>query len=151
MLEFPFVDFPCATWVAGGWVVRRRGSRASGGMSGWRPWKVELVDRAGRGGAVDVGVAAPRYCSFEGSGFVSCGRRGCLRCWPLACLCIWAHVMWCACRSFLPESPVTAPLIVVTDSSFLQWWMAGLLYFGMLSTSVGLVLDVLVFARFFTN
>ena len=97
---------------------------------------------------VDVGVAAPRYCSFEGSGLVSCGRRGCLRCWPLACLCIWAQVMWCACRSFLPGSPVTAPLIVVADSSFLQWWMADLLSFEILSAIVGLALDVLDFDSF---
>jgi hypothetical protein len=33
-------SFPCAAWAAGGWVVRRCGSSASGGTSGWRSRKV---------------------------------------------------------------------------------------------------------------
>ena len=69
--------------VAGGLVVRRRGSRASGGMSGWRPRKVELVDRAGRGGAVDVGDPASCRVGDEAAFDVghwhvyAFGRRSC--------------------------------------------------------------------------
>jgi hypothetical protein len=38
-------SFPCAAWVAGGWVVRRYGLTASGGTSGWWFRKVVFVIR----------------------------------------------------------------------------------------------------------
>jgi hypothetical protein len=66
---------PCAAWVAGGRFVRRRSSRASGGMSGRRPRKVVvLVDAQGATEQRYVGAAAPNVCHLRGC--LTLGRLG---------------------------------------------------------------------------
>jgi hypothetical protein len=75
-------SLPCASWIAGGWVVWRCGSSASGGTSGRRSRKVVLAElwleceqwyigtAVSEGGVglldvaelMDVGAAAPKAC-----------------------------------------------------------------------------------------